>query len=246
MDSSAAAERMKKRRLDHGRAPRFSLDLPGDADVKKALKDKLSLVKTKLVGSDPSRQVTMTTVLETVLDAWIIQQLPDMPSEESSTEAVNPYTDVSQDSVNQPLFFTCQDSVNMLQNLSAEHYAKCREPLCMESHITCGHSMIVHFKCKSGHGIHWKSSPTLPNGRTLADQRFVFGYFLSGMLPSQYERLCDGANIGRVGPKKMDGIFKDVSKATKSERDDSCKRAVEEEILSQDEIGREVRYCTIA
>jgi hypothetical protein len=52
MNPASAADRMKKWRLEHGRAPSFKLELSGDAEVNKSLKEKIKLVKSMLAAGE--------------------------------------------------------------------------------------------------------------------------------------------------------------------------------------------------
>jgi hypothetical protein len=246
--TSAAADRMKKRRLEHGRPPNFKLEFPGDSEVSKCLKDKMKQVKSMLAEGDPTRQVTYTTVLETVLDEWVIKHQPAAKrTEESSGQSrINPYTPTPKECVNQPVFLTSKDSVDMLLTLGNEHYAKCAKPLKWSSSTQHGHCVIVSFKCGARHGIRWSSSPSLPNGKFLANYRFLFGYLASGMLPSHYERLCDGAHIAKVSPKFMDVVMDEFTTATKIERNSSIENTLVEELLSSDEIEGAITIQTDA
>ena len=56
------------------------------------------------------------------------------------------------------------------------------------------------------------------------------GYFLSGMLPNQYDRLCNSVGLGKIGEKYLDELQTVYQTIVKEEADISQLEALQEEI----------------
>ena len=63
-----------------------------------------------------------------------------------------------------------------------------------------GHCAVVSYTCGNCHINlpNWQSSPYLPNERLLVNYRMAHGFYSSGILPSQYERVMEAANFGCI------------------------------------------------
>ena len=96
-----------------------------------------------------------------------------------------------------------------------------------------GHASVLELSCrKCGCGIpNWPSSPYLPNQKFLVNYRIAHGYVSSGILPSQYQRLVETADIGLI-PESFLGqhFLPDYNLSVDCEYTESCTDALAKEI----------------
>ena len=94
-----------------------------------------------------------------------------------------------------------------------------------------GGVQIVKLSCNNGHTYSWTSSPYLPNGKFVANTRFIHSYHTTGLLPSQFERFssCMGFTSFDATVKLIES---DYRKSVDEEAKVSCEVAIIEEINS--------------
>ncbi len=105
----------------------------------------------------------------------------------------------------QDLFLKCKESIETLVSLAQDHRKYCTQNVFVKKVTSSGQVGVVYLKCKRRHGPHqliWSSSPKMPNGSYLANQRLLYGLNFSGMRPSHYTRFVLAAGMGCIHKRK--------------------------------------------
>ena len=181
------------------RTASFKIEFSGDTSKKNVVLNKLQKIKTLLKQTSSADN---TSAIEAALDCWLSNNDPELQQTTSTkTEPSKPasYVPTNRTEVDQPLFLSCQTSIQSLVDRVQGHRQYCNQQLIITTHEMFGHASVIKLSCARLHHLSWASSSYLPNGNFLVNYRFYFGYTMSGMIPSQYERLCEDAGIGRIG-----------------------------------------------
>lgn len=181
---------------------------------KTELLDKIKEVKT-IMGDGRPTTVTTFEMLDRVLNFYIVNNThatPDKDPRATSPMTTMDYQLASEEMTKQEDIFLCTFSA--LRNLSQQiqqHSQVCAGSLqfsqnkCSRLH----HAVRVTSSCDNGHKINWTSSPYVMGGKLLVNLRMAHGYFTSGMLPIQYNKLCQEAHLGCLGEEYLENILKD-------------------------------------
>ena len=229
----SAKDRMKIRRAEFGRPSSFKIECPGNQEQKDMLLGKLRSVRgiTKQNNTD---------LLHTVLDFWKLHH-PDNHNETQGmamdTTYASSYVPCSKEHVNQELFISTKEAMNSLLLQVEQHRDTCEKRLLWTESSMHGHVCSATLSCGNSHSIRWKSSPYLPNGKFMVNYRVATGYLSSGMIPSQYQRFCEGVGVGAIPQKAMDCITKEYAECVKEEMVASCSQAINEEQASSSDDG---------
>lgn len=93
-----------------------------------------------------------------------------------------------------------------------------------------GHVGQAVLKSKQTHiPIHWSSSPPLKDN-FLVNFRMVHAYLCSGLLPVQYEKICDFSVIGKTSKRFREHFYTLYAECVKDTLNSSIENALEEEI----------------
>ena len=87
---------------------------------------------------------------------------------------------------------------------------------------------------KGSHSFRWSSSPKLPNGSYLVNEKVKHGLIFSGMRPSHYDRFAKGAGIGYINAVTRIKFVGEMKPVIEEEYLDNTDTALLEEIA---------RYC---
>lgn len=142
---------------------------------------------------------------------------------------------ISKQKVDEELFLTSSSAVNYLLAIAENHARTCTSPLRIMKIGRNGHMAHTKLSCRRlGAGKHqkwWHSSPRLPDGQYLANQRILHGFSTSGILSSVYERFSEAAGIGTLHYRVRNNYFKThLDPILEEEYMDSVSEALEEEI----------------
>ena len=241
------SEYLKKYRKAKGRS-RFLIDI---LDNNSIIQEKFENAK-RLIGSNNvpiSNGETLTKLLDYFLRDSADKK--DHLSPEETGQSNQPtfsewsnYSLVPRSDVDQQLFVTTIGmTVNMVNTVSSHirRNQQCRGAV-FTGNISYmkGHCAVVSYTC--GHCQldlpNWQSSPYLPNQKFLVNYRMAHGFYSSGILPSQYERFMEAANIGCMNDKYLKNNFSGLAPsyltATHDEYGDSCRMSLLMEVgLSQ-------------
>ena len=190
------------------RPPSFKLEIPGDAEVKRGILAKMSTVKEHR-SRQMCRFVNNALLMETLLDLYLNQA---DPREIVPTPSQNDQH-VARGMASQNLIVTCRSSLNQLTRIAHGHSRYCSSPFFIKKETQKIHASIAKLGCRrlgrTQHSFFWKSSPQLPNGNYLVNDKMFYGYMFSGMCPSHYNRFADGAGLG-VASQRSQRKFLDM------------------------------------
>lgn len=118
---------------------------------------------------------------------------------------------------------------NLVQRMQV-HGKTCKEPLVETSSKRLRHASLLTFTCQAKHVVQWTSSPYIDGGKLLVNVRLSHALFSSGMLPIQYEKFCDAANIGVLGESYLNGLQPSYAGVVHAMAEKSQEQAMHEEI----------------
>ena len=90
-------------------------------------------------------------------------------------------------------------------------------------------------QCSKDHMISWHSSPCRGD-KHLVNSRMAHGYFISGILPNQYERIMTATGIGILGNTYLNTIFESYSECAKALAKESTRDALLEETVTYEDM----------
>ena len=219
------------------RPPVFKIEVPASVEKKVDILEKMKRVRGNLVD-ELNRPVNNLDIMENLLDFWIKSKSGH--SESTTTRVPGTYISATKGQVNQDFFVTSLPSVKKLMDTSVAHGKNCNGKLMVKKVTKRGHVVSLKLCCTSTnrarHNYIWSSSPYLPNGKYLVNERINHAFLCSGMLPSQYARFCHGANMGMISVDIRDSFFKKYKGFVKEEYDDSTNTALLEEIGSYEDL----------
>ena len=134
-------------------------------------------------------------------------------------------------STQEQLFVCAPASVDNLVKRVHLHSQSCRHPPETGQVTMIGHVGIFRLHCANDHTISWHSSPYLRD-KYVVNARIGHGYFLSGILPNQYERFMDAAGIGKMGDAYLSDFFQNYSDCVNTLARESTQDALLEEIVT--------------
>ena len=143
-------------------------------------------------------------------------------------------TDLS--STKEQLFVCASSSVDNLVKCTHLHSTKvCDQPLETNAVTLSGHVGVFRLQCVKDHIISWHSSPYLGD-KYLVNSRMAHGYFISGILPNQYERIMTATGIGILGNAYLSTFFESYSECVKALAKESIRDALLEEIVTYEDM----------
>ena len=199
----------------------FTLEFPGDAEVKSRVKRKIDIMKEKLTHS-LQQKVNNCYVLEQAVDYWIAG---NAEVRTPPTASVSSKQAIEVHEATQKLCITANSSVTKLLALVEDHGRYCSSRLKVTTSLQKGHVTLFKLQCRrmgrSKHKYWWSSSPKLPGNKYLANERVMHGLLFSGMRPSHYRRFCEGSRIGCIDSRKCHQFVKDSEDVIKSSYEES-------------------------
>jgi hypothetical protein len=189
------------------------------------------LAVRKILADRTKGAVNNGIILETVIDFWLTFNTEDpaapIPTPPKLQKQVPKKTEC-----NDKLFVMTKTSLKQLVSMVESHRSGCCARMDITKIQSNGHVAVCEMKCdhKSKHRITWNSSPKLPNGSFLVNDRILHGMICSGMLPVHYERLCGGSGIGIIGTGRRSNFFTTYKDAIKSEYETSIELALLQEV----------------
>ena len=101
-----------------------------------------------------------------------------------------------------PVYMSTKSSMQKLINQVQDHARGCKTRLSIAKIQRRGHVALVQLACKKkgklNHRFWWSSSPKLPNGKYLVNEKVLHGLMLSGMRPSHYNRFTTTIGLGVI------------------------------------------------
>ncbi|KAK3100338.1 hypothetical protein FSP39_018337 [Pinctada imbricata] len=219
------------------RPPAFKIEIPASVEEKVDILEKMKKVRSHLVEK-LSRPVNNFDIIENLLDFWIKSKSENTESERAKIPGA--YISATRSQVNQDFFVTSLPSVKKLMATAESHGKYCGGKLIVKKVIKRGHVASLKISCistnRARHSYQWSSSPYLPNGKYLINERINHAFLCSGMLPSHYTRFCNGARMGILSVDARDNFFKKYKIFVKEEYEESTNTALLEEIGSYEDL----------
>jgi hypothetical protein len=218
------------------RPPSFKLEIPGNADVKSKLLQKMGEVR-RMMTDLTKKPVNNAEILEGLLDSWL-KVNSSQPAKRSSA-AVQP---TQQAMVNGQLYVTTKTSLQKFAGIVEAHSRGCKSRLTIHQIMRRGHAGLLKLKCdrrggKSTHSYWCATSETFPGGKYLVNERIMHGLMFSGMRPSHYRRFVAGANLGIIDDSKRNEFYRRHSPLVESQYESSVEMALLQEMACYDMIG---------
>lgn len=209
-------------------------------------------IKTAMGGGNPNN-VTNRDLLFEVLSFYVRNNIsvPINEDNENIKEEENvPFLDCSfttcnAEGSNQTLFVCAQDSIENLVKRVTNHNVICNNYLNIKSTDLKGHVGLCKLTCDNKHEIMWSSTPYVGD-KFLGNLRMAHGFYVSGILPNQYSRLFQAANIGTIGETSLNSIFKKYSPVVTELVHSSCQTALLEEIGLYEDLSAGIDIVTYA
>ena len=138
-------------------------------------------------------------------------------------------------STKEQLFVCASSSIDNLVKRTQLHSKVCDQPLETNAVTLSGHVGVFRLQCAKDHRISWHSSPYLGD-KYLVNSRMAHGYFISGILPNQYERIMTATGIGILGNAYLNTFFESYSECVKALAKESTREALLEEIVTYEDM----------
>lgn len=225
-------KRKAKQNLQRGRIEYYYKD---DAD-KITLQNKMDKIKL-FMGEGSFNKVSSFELLHRVMDYFILCCLPEEENQPVALPQEDPssYQYINEEQAKDENMFVCTEfSIQQLVHLIQHHSQMCSSPLKLSFSNMLHHVSQANLACavEQPHHLKWVSSPHTKNGKFVANLRMAHGFLSSGMLPNQYQKFTQAANIGVLGEKYIGGLQKNYSKVVEAETTASVQDALLEEIAS--------------
>ena len=202
----------------------------------------LQKVKTFLGGGNPNL-CTNKQLLSEVFRFYIAKNIEEYGPEGNKTDSVEPAhfvdcsfaqcTDLS--STKEQLFVCASSSVDNLVKRTQLHSKVCDQSLETNAVTPSGHVGVFPLQCAKDHRISWHSSPCLGD-KHLVNSRMAHVYFISGILPNQYERIMTATGIGILGNTYLNTFFESYSECVKALAKESTRDALLEETVTYEDM----------
>ena len=236
-DNPLAVKRRNTERKEKGRAKegRIAFQCINDAE-KKEIFSIVQDIKSHLGEGNPNNVTSKAMLLE-VFSSYKNRHLVKEQEHMETTDAnEKPFLTVPSHqslaawilNVKEQMFLTSPSSVNNLVTRIEKHSRICKEAVSVSATTYRGHAAILKRSCSQKHEMSWSSMPYLGT-KFLCNQRMLHGYFVSGILPNQYKRLCIASGIGCVGDAAIAEVFKSYKDVVADGAKDSCYDAIMEE-----------------
>jgi hypothetical protein len=106
----------------------------------------------------------------------------------------------------QPLFIASTSAIDHLIKRITNHRILCNSLVKIKTCKLLGHVVYCKLQCDNKHEISWSSSRYIGD-KYLGNLRMAHGYYVSGILPNQYQRFCQAASIWTIGDVNLSSIF---------------------------------------
>ena len=241
-DNEEAAKRRAARRQGH-EAPKGKLFYSCETmEEIQEINLLLQKVKTFLGGGNPNL-CTNKQLLSEVFRFFIAKNIEECGPERNNTDSAEPahFVDCSfaqctdLPSTKEQLFVCASSSINNLVKRTQLHSKVCDQPLETNAVTLSGHVGVFRLQCAKDHRISWHSSPYLGD-KYLVNSRMAHGYFISGILPNQYERIMTATGIGILGNAYLNTFFESYSECVKALAKESTRDALLEEIVTYEDM----------
>ena len=241
-DNEEAAKRRAARRQGH-EAPTGKLSYSCETmEEIQEINLLLQRVKTFLGGGNPNL-CTNKQLLSEVFRFYIAKNIEEYGPERNNTDSAEPahFVDCSfaqctdLPSTKEQLFVCASSSIDNLVKHTQLHSKVCDQPLETNAVTLSGHVGVFRLQCAKDHRISWHSSPYLGD-KYLVNSRMAHGYFISGILPNQYERIMTATGIGILGNAYLNTFFESYSECVKALAKESTRDALLEEIVTYEDM----------
>lgn len=182
-----------------GRAARFSIEFPGNTEVRESIKTKLQLVRN-IMGSR-NGPTSNTDALENLLDSWL-----DSNTDSEQNRAVGPSTlrQLPKDLIaDETITMVTSTALQQLVAVISLHRSACSGVISVITSYSAyqGFAMKLYVVCSkkcrpygSKGKVVW-NSPRDPAGNFVINMKMLHAYYCTGMLPIQFTRLYSAAGI---------------------------------------------------
>lgn len=198
---------MKTATYQTKKLPTFRIKIQGDAELKKSIQDRMQTVKNVLTAAR-NKLATNGVIIDELL-TFVIENHDDNARNDRENVFPPSYVQTKKKDTDQQIFVASKSSISNLCQLSAAHSKHCNGKLTVLKKTMKGHVISIRFHCNidKSHGYLWSLYPYLQNNEYLKNHRVNHGYLCSGMLPSYYTRLSNGAGIGCIKKQRRKFFF---------------------------------------
>lgn len=208
--------------------PSFKVQIPGDTDAKISLFEKLAKVRAALtctLQTTVDNGIILNTALDYLLEKANIAKKPSVTSRQVTCQ---------KGQTSDEIFLTTKSSLAKMISVTEDHRRYCSSQLRLTKIVRKSHAAILTLKCQciigQKHCFFLTTSPKLPDGQYLVNQRMAHGYLFSGMRPSHYTRMSQAAKIGTLSKTLRKNIFDSYRSHINEEYKDATETAMFEEI----------------
>ena len=249
-DKPAAVKRRNDARKDNNKGIEGKINFSAKNDEDRSLIYQLSTDIKRAIGGGNPNTVTNRDMLLEVFSFYIRNNIARPLEEEDDMDVDVTFNDCSftscnLDSSQQSLFVCAQDSVDNLVQRVTNHNKLCKQNLFLKTSEIKGHVGVCKLACEDKHELLWSSTPYVGD-KYLGNLRMSHGFYVSGILPNQYLRFCQAANIGTIGEAGFNSIFQKYSPVVSDLVKDSCETALLEEIASYEDLASGIDIVTDA
>ena len=203
-------------------------------EEKQSIFDKLNVIKRK-IGEGNAGTITTFNAIETVMDYYLemhsVKENDSVCADQEDEYYCLGYQYASREQCETEELFLCTDSsVNELLKRTANHHRNCNSPRRVEKVFKMQQAASLRLPCSNKHIINWTTSPHMEGGKLLVNMKMVHGFFVSGMLPNQFKRLCQASGIGSTGKKYLSELQEEYSEIASATRKKSEENALLQEV----------------
>ena len=204
--------------------PTFRIELRGDDCQKESLQQKMHKAQNGLQKMS-SKNVTKYDLIEAAIESLLEKQ--GETKNANACEYPTSFIQISKnDSNSENIFVSTESAIHKALDISKHHARFCELDLRSKKCSKRGHVISCSMQCKNGHTYQWSSSPYIEGTDSyLVNQRILFGYLTSGMLPSKYERFTDASGIGTIHRSRRSDLLDTFRKSVQVEYDKDIQKA---------------------
>ena len=190
----------------------------------------LQKVKTFLGGGNPNLCTNKQLLFE-VFRFYIAKNIEEYGPKGNNSDSAEPVHFVDCSFAQCTDFVRASSSTDNLVKRTQLHSKVCDQPLETITVTLSGHVGVFRLQCAKDHMISWHSSPCLGDKHQV-NSRMAHGYFISGILPNQYERIMTATVIGILGNTYLNTFFESYSERVKALAKESTRDALLEETVT--------------
>ena len=224
--------------------PNFRIELRGDENKKELLQNKIQKAQIGLQKIS-DKNLTKYDILDAAVDS-LLEKLGTNKNDNANRFPTSFIQISKEKSKSERIFVTTESAINKSLDISKHHAKFCSGYLKIKKKTKRGHAICCRLTCNKGHSYQWSSSPYIEEtGSYLVNQRILYAYFTSGMLPSQYVRFTEACDIGTISWNRRQSFIDVFRDSVQEEYDKEIQKARLIEIGLSSEDSEEQRPIDI-